>query len=87
MQNEGLRSAISSKLQGNSSTDAQVVLKSVKNTIKSWNSEVNGNINRKIEVIESRITELEDLDNHELELNIAKEELEELLSIKDSRLK
>lgn len=65
----------------------KLFLKSVKNTIKSWNSEVNGNINKKIEVVDSRIAELEDLNTHNLELNIAKEELKELLLIKDSMLK
>lgn len=70
------------------SADVQSVLrKTARNIIRSWNNEVNGNIFKKIELIESRIAEREDLSTPGSELIIAKEELDELLLIKDSMIK
>lgn len=88
LQDNSLKAAINSNLRMDDSADVQSVLrKAATNIIRSWNNEVNGNIFKKIELIESRIAEREDLSTPGSELIIAKEELDELLLIKDSMIK
>lgn len=87
LQNDSPKKAIYSNLRVEVSADAQSVIRKARDIIRSWNKEDNGNIFKKIELAESKIVELEDLTNPGFELILAKEELEELLLIKDSMIK
>lgn len=49
--------------------------------------EENGNIYRKIELAETKIAELEELSSPGQDLVVAREELEELISIRDSMIR